>query len=1241
MDRALQTRIQDFKDFHEIMGDIDQQFKLENNRLFVLYNNEWISLTKQNNSFYKKLTLKKYGVKFMRALNLIPATYQQAAPTINDDTPNPEELQDTMTLQFRQTPFTIRHFLKGYEMNVPLDHPTENDPKTFFEEVKAKIHRVLTDELASLGGLKYQLGLRVLLSKDLVRDTPTFYHSQIPLTNQDEISLNDPFNVIIERLESWLHNGSGWTIERIENLWLNIAMYQPLKGGSYIKTPPGLIGKSAIINVQNQDDHCLRWALRSALFPVGKNAQRTSNYPTNDGLNFQDISAPTPISQIIKVEKKNNLAINVFGWKGCVIVHQLSKQPPEIPRINIMLIEQEEEDGLYVHYTWIKDLNRLLYDQTKHKERKHFCERCLHGYTRADLLEQHKPDCRGNGERAIRIEMPKSEKSILKFENWHRQMKVPFVIYADFESIINKIEGPTLDPIKSSTQRTQIHEACGFSYIVVRSDGAVGQPIVYRGLNATEAFLQYLERTENEIKNFCSNPQPIQMTPEDWNMYNNTTHCYICHKLMTTKISKKTKKEYLDKVRDHCHLTGRFRGGAHYTCNFKLKLDPKTITIPIIFHNLKNYDGHLIMQSISKTEGNIKCIPNNMEKYISFSLRQLRFIDSAQFLLASLDNLVEANKTEDFRYTKHPLLLRKGIYPYEYMDNWQRFQETQLPSIDKFYSSLTDESISEKDYEHAQNVWRTFGCQTLGDYHDLYLRTDVLLLADVFENFRATCLRQYELDPAHYYTSPGLSWDALLKKTEVQLELLTDYDMFLFIEKGLRGGISQVSKRYAKANNPLTPNFDPNDDVSYIVYLDANNLYGWAMSQYLPTGNFRWVSVDENTIRTLPPDSPTGCILEVDLEYPAELHNMHNDYPLAPESLEVQDEWLSPYQRKLLGKNKLTEIRKLVPNLKDKTKYVVHYRNLQMYLSMGLRLKKIYRVLAYDQSPWMKPYITMNTELRKRATSDFEKDLYKLMNNSVFGKTMENLRKRVDVKLVRAHEENRLRKLLAKPAFARQKIFDNDLAGIHMYKDRLCLNRPVYVGMSILDLSKLLMYDFYYYQMKRKYGDRVCLLYTDTDSLLMQIKTNDVYRDMADQLDLYDTSDFPKDHYLHNTTNKKVLGKMKDECASKPITEYVGLRSKMYSIMKDNGNIRKAKGVKKYVVKNNILHENYKEALFDQTIFHHGMNTLRSMNHQLYGFHVNKLSLSPFDSKRWIADDGINTLAFGHFAITDPCLSYT
>ena len=280
----------------------------------------------------------------------------------------------------------------------------------------------------------------------------------------------------------------------------------------------------------------------------------------------------------------------------------------------------------------------------------------------------------------------------------------------------------------------------------------------------------------------------------------------------------------------------------------------------------------------------------------------------------------------------------------------------------------------------------------------------------------------------------------------------------------------------------------------------------------------------------------------------------------------------------------------------------------------------------------MEPYIRMNTELRKQATSAFEKDLYKLMNNSVFGKTMENLRRRVNVKLVRSHEEDKLRRLIASPSFVRANIFGDDLAAVQVHKSRLVLNRPVFVGMSILDLSKTLMYDFYYGQMKGQYGDRCQLLYTDTDSLLLEIQTEDVYRDMAKRAELYDTSDYPREHPLHSVANKKVLGKMTDECAGRPIAEYVGLRPKMYSILEANGenDIKKAKSVKRYVVEKHISHEQYRGALIEKKTFRHGMDVLRSERHHIYGQRLNKVSLSPFDSKRWIAENRVDTLVYGH-----------
>ena len=213
-----------------------------------------------------------------------------------------------------------------------------------------------------------------------------------------------------------------------------------------------------------------------------------------------------------------------------------------------------------------------------------------------------------------------------------------------------------------------------------------------------------------------------------------------------------------------------------------------------------------------------------------------------------------------------------------------------------FYSSLSNEGITNDVYQHAQKVWDTFGCTTLGDYHDLYLRTDVLLLADVFENFRKAAMATYGLDPAHYYTLPGCSWDCLLKCTKIRLEQITEANMYLFIEKGLRGVISMVSHRHVIANNRYMQDYNPEQPTSYLMYLDSNNLYGWAMSQPMPTGGFQWVNYTDQILET-PADAGHGFILEVDLDYPTSLHRQHNDYSLAPEKLTITKHQMSPYQQ--------------------------------------------------------------------------------------------------------------------------------------------------------------------------------------------------------------------------------------------------------------------------------------------------------------------------------------------------------
>ena len=460
------------------------------------------------------------------------------------------------------------------------------------------------------------------------------------------------------------------------------------------------------------------------------------------------------------------------------------------------------------------------------------------------------------------------------------------------------------------------------------------------------------------------------------------------------------------------------------------------------------------------------------------------------------------------------------------MNNWERFDETSLPDLESFYSSLNMENIDDIDYRYGNNVFKKFKLKNLGEYHDLYVESDTLLLVDVFENFRNMCIKVYELDPAHCLSLPGLAWQACLKKTNVKLELLTDYDMLLMVEEGIRGGICHSIHRYAKANNKYMKNYDKNKESSYIQYLDANNLYGWAMSQNLPVNDFKWVKntskIDEKFIKNYDEDSVKGYIFEVDVKYPRRLHDLHSDLPF------------------LSKRMKIDKCKKLVCNSRNKKKYVVHIRSLKQALNYGLTLKKVHRIIEFNQESRLKPYIDMNTELKKIAKNDFEKNFFKLMNHAVFGKTMENVRKHRDIKSVITDKKRS--KLVSEPNYHTMNYISEDLSIIKMKRTKVKMNKPIYLGLSILEISKLLMYEFWYDYMKPKYGDNVKSCYMDTDSFIMNIKTEDFYKDIANDVEKrFDTSYYECDRPLPTGNNKKVIGLMKNDLRGRDITDCVAL----------------------------------------------------------------------------------------------------
>lgn len=886
---------------------------------------------------------------------------------------------------------------------------------------------------------------------------------------------------VLNKIDEIPMRGSGFSLSEIVELLVQANEFQPVTGSTYIDLPAFVKAKHAVINVRNNDNMCFKYAVLSAIHPVELNPQRTVKYMRFfDELRFDNITFPIQIKDIGKFEALNpNISINVYMFdekREKILTLRMTKAVKQ-NHIHLLLLVQ----GDLGHYCWIKYMSRLLSSQlSKNCKKKLFCDRCLNYFYDQQKLESHTEKCPLQNE--CTIEMPTAENNIIRFKNIGNQLKAPFIIYADIETLLKE---PTTQFCSTSenTRAYQQHEAFSIGYYFhCLFDNTKSYYSSFRGEDCIEWFVKQLYSIANDISTVLNEEvQPLDTTIMDEIFFSLTDECHICGERYTENDTP---------VRDHCHLTGKYRGSAHSSCNLNFQTSRN---VPIVFHNLTHYDSHFLMRKLATVfDGNISIIPVNDQNYISFTKTvadnrytqyqkfiKLRFIDSFRFMASSLDQLSSLIPSEkktilheecakrNMSKEQAALLERKGVCCYDYLTSYEKLNETQLPAKSEFYSKLTETDISDESYNFAQDIWNKFHIKTLGDYCDLYLMTDVLLLADVFENFRANCHKTYRLDPAHYYTAPGLSFDAMLKYTKVEIELLTDIDMLMFVENGIRGGISQCSKRYVKANNKYMADHDSTKDSSYIIYLDANNLYGWSMMQSLPLDSFKWGNPYEfncNNILSIADDDEIGYIFEVDLFYPQYLHDHHRDYPLCAENRTV------PFT-----KNE----KKLLLSLFHKKNYVIHYKMLKFVLRQGLILHKVHRVLQFRQSKWMKPYIELNTVLRTKASNDFEKNFYKLLINVIYGKTMEDVRGHSDIR-IKTYWDGRYgaHKLMAQPNFKRATIFDENLIAVHMNKMTVCMNKPIIIGLAVLELSKVLMCDFHYNHMKEKYGNNIEVIYT-------------------------------------------------------------------------------------------------------------------------------------------------------------------
>jgi hypothetical protein len=1091
----------------------------------------------------------------------------------------------------------------------------------------------------------------------------------------------------LERDEDQQTEGSGIIfIERLA-IDINIATFTGITGGSYIPLPK-MIGegrKKLFINLKNEDNQCFRWASICSLSHKkikGKIKEQKDilNYKKfKDEIDMTDIKYPVKIdtTTMKKIEELNPCySWNIFAYDP----QEKTFYPIYITPYNVSRKEFIDlfyySKGRNSHFVAIKKIESLF---NKNKNGgKVLCRRCMTLLSSQKTYENHVKWCSGNAPQ--KVEMPDLEHNTKKFTKREAEEKLDFCIYADLESFLKKEENGT-DLITSLLIRETKHEVASAFYSVVskvrensyNSKIFTGEDLMQEFLNSLRTDAMRLASQSQKFKEITE----MIYNEEDKKKHFHAKRCRECGCSFDIK----------KKVRHHDHYTGKYIGALCDECNLRKR--KKYIEIPVFFHNLKGYDSHHIISTISDVllEGDgIEIIAENYEKYKSISWRigsnvKIVFKDSLAFLSSSLEKLISNLKDGEINskilkerfpylfenYGKKGLihLTKKGIFPYSWFDSYDKFDYPTLPPKKDFYDDLNDDEICDEEYEVAKKIWKEFDCKCFRDYHDLYLKTDVILLSDVFETFRTLSMKDYGLDPAYFITLASFADNCLYKSHGQEIELMTDYDMLLMTEKNIRGGISVISGRFEEANHKYLPShlkakkqgmttyYDKKKEEKWLAYVDANNLYGISMVDKLPTSDYKWEDtkkIREDFIRSYnKEENDRGYILEVDLKYPTSLHDEHADYPLAIEKMKI-DKYSVNVKKYIDGEPPRST--KLVGTLYDKKDYVCHISNLKFYLEHGLELEKVKRCYSFIHTPFMRDYIQGNTARRIKSKNEFEKGFYKLMNNIVFGRSLLNRRNFEDIRLI-IEEENEKRmkqkilRLTNSPLYEGFKQINEKMIIIKSKKKKVMFKEPIAVGFTILELSKLHMAKLHYDVMKVKYPNpRLKLLFTDTDSFCYSIKTHDFWDDLKKDDKFrkwFDLSNLQPSHEMYDVSQKAKLGLLKIETGSDIMTRFCGLRSKLYSyeviskdVLKEE---KKGKGVKKSVLKKTLRFDDYIKTLRSE--LEGGEKTkkikmkgFRTFSHEIYTVSQEKIALSGYDDKRWV-DNDFSTLPWGHYSIDE------
>lgn len=1122
--------------------------------------------------------------------------------------------------------------------------------KLFLNSLKKCVENVLEKETFQKKTLKFRLNVIGIFSKgiesdhDLEQSEKNFYSNYRTQTLGDSVknAINDCINELATSIDEFEEEQSGWSIVKLNHVDVEIAQVNFVKTGSFIELPKKIKEKKCVINVKNKNDSkCLLYSLLSYFFSdkiMPNRRQNPNSYKKYfNFFNLSGIEFPVNFAQIRKFERQNidkKISITIFHLNGSEVDGPLYKSVIEKENhINLLYLEEGEKS----HFCYITNLSRLIRSQLTSVEKEiFFCNNCLNFFRCGRDLELHHSIGCGN----VRIVMPSIKKNYIQFEKYQARHQYPVAVYSDIESLIENYASCEPRPDSIFTHKIGLHSAVACAYNIWSVFPIQSKLRVFKGLNCIENYFDALIADAIAIfDTYLSKSMPMLPVDEEMKKkLEEQKECVLCEK----DFSKFEKK-----VIDHDHATGQVVGMAHSSCNLKAV---RGLFIPVIHHSSAHYDNKILISHLAKKyRGSITVIPRTKEHYVQFSLHvknesnkkiELRFIDSYLFLSESLSSLTLTmnNKCpmyEHFNiktfpngdFHKNP---RKQFLPYEYLTSLDRLEEKTFPPASCFFNSLRNEGISDEDYAYAKQVFESLKRRSLCDYLVYYLSCDVFLLQDIFQNFRETSMKQFHLDPLWFSTLGGLSFESCKLKIKQRVYLIEDPLILQLFIKDIRGGVCNAIHRFAESNNKyLKAGYvKEKGPETYIAYLDCVGLYTFTMQNFkFPLKSYAFVEDEEefkyisSNLLDLSPDSDEGYYLLVDIKYPSYLHNSHSDLPFLPEHI------------------KRGNATKLICSLYDKKNYFIHYLHLKLALRHGLILEKIHRIVKFQQSFWLRDYLVFCTELRKVAKTEIESLVIKKASNLIYGKMVESLSKRRNVKLLTKWKDSGNRLSVSKETrsvlFKSFSIFGENLAAVELLKTRITYDRPVAVGHCILELSKLHFYSFYYNTMRMLIEPSLIKIgYVDTDAFIFIVNC-DIYEIIRNNSHLFDTSNYGAQNVFNiSPQNKKVVGLFKDEVGGKIIRRMVCIRPKVYSIEYEDDNqlieINKLKSVNRAASKL-LGFKHYLKVLREKSVIYSEMFRIFSSNQILETIKIRKKALSGDDDKRIILEDGVSTLAIGHY----------